>query len=94
MALPFSLRCPTWLPLPCASVSSHPFHPYFLSSMCFPYCPFSLLLLRYTSEETPMSHYLNIHDVLDARRQEALKAKGQGPRTIVVGPTGAHTVCL
>lgn len=36
-----------------------------------------------------MSHYLNIHDVLDARRQAALKGQGEGPRTFVVGPTGA-----
>lgn len=43
---------------------------------------------RYTSDETPMGQYVSIHDVLDARRQEALKAKGEGPRTFVVGPTG------
>jgi hypothetical protein len=41
-----------------------------------------------------MSHYLNTHDVLDARRQEALKSKGEGPRTFVVGPTGASCACL
>lgn len=43
---------------------------------------------RYASDETPMSHYLNIHDTLDAKRQEALRSKGEGPRTFVVGPTG------
>lgn len=36
-----------------------------------------------------MSHYLNIHDVIDARRQAALQGKGEGPRVFVVGPTGA-----
>lgn len=36
-----------------------------------------------------MAQYLNIHDALDARRQEALKARGEGPRAFVVGPTGA-----
>jgi hypothetical protein len=41
-----------------------------------------------------MAHYLNIHDVLDARRQEALKSKGQGPRTFVVGPTGGMLLGL
>jgi hypothetical protein len=35
-----------------------------------------------------MAQYLNVHDVLDARRQAALRAKAQGPRTFVVGPTG------
>lgn len=40
-----------------------------------------------------MPQYLNIHDVLDARRQAALKAKGQGPRTFVVGPTGEAGGC-
>jgi hypothetical protein len=35
-----------------------------------------------------MDQYLNVHDVLDARRQQALKAKGDGPRVFVVGPTG------
>ncbi|KAI3429530.1 hypothetical protein D9Q98_005618 [Chlorella vulgaris] len=51
--------------------------------------------VMYTSDETPMAHYLNIHDVLDARRQEALKSKGQGPRTFVVGPTdvGKSSLC-
>ncbi|KAL4449415.1 hypothetical protein ABPG77_007059 [Micractinium sp. CCAP 211/92] len=42
--------------------------------------------MMYTSDETPMGQYVNIHDVLDARRKEALKAKGEGPRTFVVGP--------
>jgi hypothetical protein len=39
------------------------------------------------SDETPMAHYLNIHDVLNVRRQEALKSKRQGPRTFVLGHT-------
>ncbi len=46
-------------------------------------------LCRYTSDETPMSQYLNIHDGLDARRQDARKDRKEGPRTFVVGPTGA-----
>lgn len=51
--------------------------------------------MMYTSDETPMGQYVSIHDVLDARRQEALKAKGEGPRTFVVGPTdvGKSTLC-
>lgn len=36
-----------------------------------------------------MAQYLNIHDSLDARRQDALKNRKEGPRTFVVGPTGA-----
>jgi hypothetical protein len=42
-----------------------------------------------------MDQYLNVHDVLDARRQQALKAKGDGPRVFVVGPTdvGKSTLC-
>ena len=56
--------------------------------------PFSIIqppsprACRYTSDETPMGQYASIHDVLDARRQEALKGKAEGPRTFVVGPTG------
>lgn len=37
-----------------------------------------------------MGQYVGIHDVLDARRQGALKSKGEGPRTCVVGPTGGQ----
>lgn len=54
---------------------------------CFP-CVAAPPSLRYTSDETPMAQYLNVHDTLDARRQQALKAKGEGPRVFVVGPTG------
>ncbi|PSC75129.1 CLP1-like protein [Micractinium conductrix] len=51
--------------------------------------------LMYTSDETPMGQYASIHDVLDARRQEALKGKAEGPRTFVVGPTdvGKSSLC-
>lgn len=51
--------------------------------------------MMYTSDETPMSQYLNIHDGLDARRQDARKDRKEGPRTFVVGPTdvGKSTLC-
>lgn len=49
----------------------------------------------YQSEETPMSQYLNVHDTLDARRTKAKATSGEGPRTVVVGPTdsGKSTLC-
>eukprot|EP00798_Chlamydomonas_sp_ICE-L_P007448 gene7448-588_t len=45
--------------------------------------------------ETPMASYLNVHNVLMARREEALKNGTSGPRVIVVGPTdcGKSTIC-
>lgn len=41
----------------------------------------------YQSEDTPMSQYMNVHDTLDARRTKAKAKKGEGPRTLIVGPT-------
>ncbi|XP_073020906.1 protein CLP1 homolog [Primulina huaijiensis] len=46
----------------------------------------------YTADETPMISYVNVHAVLDARRNRAKAAPSdsdtsQGPRVIVVGPT-------
>ncbi|XP_057776196.1 protein CLP1 homolog [Salvia miltiorrhiza] len=46
----------------------------------------------YTADETPMISYINVHAVLDARRNRAKASPGdsddsQGPRVIVVGPT-------
>ena len=41
----------------------------------------------YQSEDTPMSQYLNIHDTLEARRTKAKAGQGEGPRTMIVGPT-------
>lgn len=51
--------------------------------------------VAYTSEDTPMSQYLNVHDTLEARRTAAKAAGGEGPRTFVVGPTdsGKSTLC-
>lgn len=49
----------------------------------------------YESDETPMSSYLNIHDTLEAQRTKARASHGEGPRTLVVGPTdsGKSTLC-
>ncbi|KAI3468107.1 hypothetical protein Pfo_024770 [Paulownia fortunei] len=45
----------------------------------------------YTADETPMISYVNVHAVLDARRNRAKASvsdsESQGPRVIVVGPT-------
>ncbi|KAG8381787.1 hypothetical protein BUALT_Bualt05G0009100 [Buddleja alternifolia] len=46
----------------------------------------------YTADETPMISYVNVHAVLDARRNRAKASPSdsdmsQGPRVIVVGPT-------
>jgi len=50
----------------------------------------------YTSSETPMIMYLNIHAALEKNRVDAEKSnKGKGPVTMVVGPTdsGKSTLC-
>lgn len=54
----------------------------------------------YTADETPMISYINVHAVLDARRNHAKASpsdtdSSQGPRVIVVGPTdsGKSTLC-
>ncbi|KAJ8774949.1 hypothetical protein K2173_019953 [Erythroxylum novogranatense] len=46
----------------------------------------------YTADETPMVSYVNVHAILDARRNRAKASSTdsepvQGPRVIVVGPT-------
>ncbi|KAJ6763437.1 POLYRIBONUCLEOTIDE 5'-HYDROXYL-KINASE CLP1 [Salix purpurea] len=43
----------------------------------------------YTADETPMVSYVNVHAVLDGRRNQAKASpeSSQGPRVIVVGPT-------
>ncbi|KAK1359535.1 hypothetical protein POM88_044009 [Heracleum sosnowskyi] len=46
----------------------------------------------YTADETPMVSYVNVHAVLDARRNRSKASpsdseSSQGPRVIVVGPT-------
>jgi polyribonucleotide 5'-hydroxyl-kinase len=45
--------------------------------------------VQYESEDTPMAQFLAAHDTLEARRQAARRAGGEGPRTFVVGPTDA-----
>lgn len=56
----------------------------------------------YTADETPMVSYVNVHAVLDGRRNRAkasysndTDSSQQGPRVIVVGPTdsGKSTLC-
>jgi len=50
----------------------------------------------YTSSETPMIMYLNIHAALEKNRVDAEKSsKGKGPVTMIVGPTdsGKSTLC-
>uniref|UniRef100_A0A1D2A6U4 Protein CLP1 homolog n=1 Tax=Auxenochlorella protothecoides TaxID=3075 RepID=A0A1D2A6U4_AUXPR len=51
--------------------------------------------ILYTSEDTPMQSYVNVHDVLEARRQQALTEQRRGPTTVIVGPTdaGKSTLC-
>ncbi|XAR71225.1 hypothetical protein NMG60_11028392 [Bertholletia excelsa] len=46
----------------------------------------------YTADETPMISYVNVHAILEARRNRAKESpsdsdSSQGPRVIVVGPT-------
>ncbi|GLI69742.1 hypothetical protein VaNZ11_014420 [Volvox africanus] len=56
--------------------------------------------VMYVADETPMASYLNVHQTLDQRREEAKRA-GQGsagsngPVVVVVGPTdsGKSTLC-
>jgi polyribonucleotide 5'-hydroxyl-kinase len=49
----------------------------------------------YISSETAMPLYANLHQRLEARREEARVAGLQGPRVIVVGPTdsGKSSLC-
>ncbi|KAK9842588.1 hypothetical protein WJX81_007645 [Elliptochloris bilobata] len=49
----------------------------------------------YEADETPMVEYLNASNVVEQRRRAAREAGGQGPRTIVVGPTdvGKSSLC-
>ncbi|GFR40680.1 hypothetical protein Agub_g1271, partial [Astrephomene gubernaculifera] len=56
--------------------------------------------VMYVAEETPMPAYLNVHQVLNQRRQEAQRATHgspacRGPVVAVVGPTdsGKSTLC-
>lgn len=51
--------------------------------------------MAYLSDETPMPHYLNLHDALEARRRRAFSQNGAGPRICIVGPTdsGKSTLC-
>ncbi|KAH7532604.1 protein CLP1 homolog isoform X1 [Ziziphus jujuba] len=41
----------------------------------------------YTADETPMISYVNVHAVLEGRRNRAKASSSEGPRVIVVGPT-------
>jgi polyribonucleotide 5'-hydroxyl-kinase len=49
----------------------------------------------YTSKETPMIMYLNIHAALEQLRKKADKSTERGPILMVVGPTdvGKSTLC-
>ncbi|CAD7695075.1 unnamed protein product [Ostreobium quekettii] len=51
--------------------------------------------VMYTSEETPMEAYINVHNVFENQRTKAQSNGGQGPRVMVVGPTdsGKSTLC-
>lgn len=42
--------------------------------------------VAYTSDETPMSSYLNAHAQLQRRRELAAAKRGAGPRVLVCGP--------
>lgn len=57
-------------------------------------------LFRYVADETPMASYLNVHTILNRRREEAARAApgtegSNGPVVAVVGPTdsGKSTLC-
>ena len=41
------------------------------------------MLRRYEAEDTPQQQYLHMHFVLQARRTEAHREGGQGPRVVV-----------
>ena len=49
----------------------------------------------YTSKETPMVMYLNVHAALEQMRKTADTSDSRGPITMVVGPTdvGKTTLC-
>eukprot|EP01128_Nolandella_sp_AFSM9_P004280 TRINITY_DN1893_c0_g1_i1.p1 TRINITY_DN1893_c0_g1~~TRINITY_DN1893_c0_g1_i1.p1 ORF type:complete len:454 (-),score=69.74 TRINITY_DN1893_c0_g1_i1:89-1336(-) len=49
----------------------------------------------YTATETPMVQYLNVHAVLQKRREEARRNGTEGPRVMVVGgvDVGKSTIC-
>ncbi len=49
----------------------------------------------YTSRETPMISYVNVHAALEKKRQEAEESGERGPIVMVVGPTdvGKSTLC-
>lgn len=54
---------------------------------------------EYTSDDTPMISYVNVHAVLDARRRRARSSPvnshmSQGPRVIVVGPNDSGKTTL
>lgn len=49
----------------------------------------------YAAEETPMSQYVNVHDVLHTRREGAKSGQCEPPNVLLVGPTdsGKSTLC-
>jgi hypothetical protein len=60
----------------------------------------SPLPYRYVADDTPMASYLNVHQTLNQRREEAARAApgsagARGPVVVVVGPTdsGKSTLC-
>ena len=53
------------------------------------------LVSSYQSDETAMPTYANLHQRLEARREEARTTGGPGPRVLIVGPTdsGKSSLC-
>eukprot|EP01137_Pigoraptor_chileana_P035360 Opistho-2@29241 len=51
--------------------------------------------VAYVSSETPMVSYVNVHHVLEQRRQDAARSGTLGPRVLIAGPVdvGKSTVC-
>lgn len=59
--------------------------------------------IAYTSDDTPMQSYINVHDTLEARRKAVAdhsasvsnSTRVEGPRVMLVGPTdaGKSSVC-
>lgn len=50
--------------------------------------------VAYTSEETPMASYLNIHAQLQRRRELARAKHASGPRVLITGPVDSGKTTL
>ncbi|RMZ87097.1 hypothetical protein DV736_g5678, partial [Chaetothyriales sp. CBS 134916] len=53
-----------------------------------------VLQSEYTTEETPMNEYINVHFALESLRDQAKNAQLHGPRVLVLGPEDAGKTSL